>query len=38
MFDPNILAVATGIEEHDLFARNFIESLPLGQDNAARAL
>ena len=29
VFDPNILAVATGIEEHDLFARNFIESLPL---------
>ena len=29
IFDPNILAVATGIEEHDLFARNYIESLPL---------
>jgi 5-methyltetrahydrofolate--homocysteine methyltransferase len=29
VFDPNILAVATGIEEHDGYARAFIESLPL---------
>jgi 5-methyltetrahydrofolate--homocysteine methyltransferase len=29
VFDPNILAVATGIEEHDDYARAFIESLPL---------
>jgi 5-methyltetrahydrofolate--homocysteine methyltransferase len=29
VFDPNILAVATGIEEHDLFGKAFIESLPL---------
>jgi len=29
VFDPNILAVATGIEEHADFARNFIEALPL---------
>jgi len=29
IFDANILAVATGMEEHDLFARNFIEALPL---------
>jgi 5-methyltetrahydrofolate--homocysteine methyltransferase len=29
IFDPNVLAVATGIEEHDEFARNFIEALPL---------
>jgi 5-methyltetrahydrofolate--homocysteine methyltransferase len=29
VFDPNILAVATGMEEHDMFARNFIEALPL---------
>ena len=29
VFDPNMLAVATGIEEHDEFARAFIESLPL---------
>jgi len=26
IFDPNILAVATGIEEHDDYARNFIEA------------
>ena len=26
IFDANILAVATGMEEHDLFARNFIEA------------
>jgi 5-methyltetrahydrofolate--homocysteine methyltransferase len=29
VFDPNVLAVATGIEEHNDFARAFIESLPL---------
>ena len=29
VFDPNVLAVATGIEEHDDFARAFIEALPL---------
>ncbi|MFN2466872.1 MAG: methionine synthase [Gaiellaceae bacterium] len=29
IFDPNVLAVATGIEEHDSYARAFIESLPL---------
>jgi 5-methyltetrahydrofolate--homocysteine methyltransferase len=29
IFDPNVLAVATGIEEHDEYAKNFIESLPL---------
>ena len=28
VFDPNVLAVATGIEEHDDYARSFIESLP----------
>jgi 5-methyltetrahydrofolate--homocysteine methyltransferase len=28
VFDPNVLAVATGIEEHDDYARAFIESLP----------
>ncbi len=26
IFDPNILAIATGIEEHDLYAVNFIEA------------
>jgi 5-methyltetrahydrofolate--homocysteine methyltransferase len=29
VFDPNVLAVATGIEEHDDYARAFIDSLPL---------
>jgi 5-methyltetrahydrofolate--homocysteine methyltransferase len=29
IFDPNVLAVATGIEEHNGYARAFIESLPL---------
>jgi 5-methyltetrahydrofolate--homocysteine methyltransferase len=29
VFDPNVLAVATGIEEHEEFAKAFIEALPL---------
>ncbi|MBV8563028.1 MAG: methionine synthase, partial [Actinobacteria bacterium] len=29
VFDPNVLAVATGIEEHNSFAKAFIEALPL---------
>ena len=29
IFDPNVLAVATGIEEHDTYALAFLESLPL---------
>ncbi|HST13401.1 MAG TPA: methionine synthase [Gaiellaceae bacterium] len=29
VFDPNVLAVATGIEEHEDYARAFIECLPL---------
>jgi 5-methyltetrahydrofolate--homocysteine methyltransferase len=29
VFDPNVLAVATGIEEHNGFAKAFIDSLPL---------
>jgi 5-methyltetrahydrofolate--homocysteine methyltransferase len=29
VFDPNVLAVATGIEEHDEYAKNFIDALPL---------
>jgi len=28
IFDPNVLAIATGIEEHDDYARSFIESIP----------
>src|SRR6188472_1669353 len=29
IFDPNVLAVATGMEEHDLYAKSFLEALPL---------
>jgi 5-methyltetrahydrofolate--homocysteine methyltransferase len=29
IFDPNVLAVATGIEEHDTYARDFLAALPL---------
>ena len=29
IFDPNVLAVATGIEEHDEYAKAFIEAMPL---------
>ena len=29
IFDPNILAVATGMEEHNEFAKAFIEAMPL---------
>jgi 5-methyltetrahydrofolate--homocysteine methyltransferase len=29
VFDPNVLAVATGIEEHDGYAKAFVDSLPL---------
>jgi 5-methyltetrahydrofolate--homocysteine methyltransferase len=28
VFDPNILAIATGMEEHNEFAKAFIESIP----------
>jgi 5-methyltetrahydrofolate--homocysteine methyltransferase len=28
IFDPNVLAVATGIEEHDEYAKAFIEAIP----------
>src|SRR5690349_24927212 len=28
IFDPNVLAVATGIEEHNGYARAFIDALP----------
>jgi 5-methyltetrahydrofolate--homocysteine methyltransferase len=38
VFDANILAVATGIEEHDLFARNFIEALPLIKERCPGSL
>ncbi|HEX2045901.1 MAG TPA: homocysteine S-methyltransferase family protein, partial [Gaiellaceae bacterium] len=29
VFDPNVLAIATGMEEHDDFAKAFIEAVPL---------
>jgi 5-methyltetrahydrofolate--homocysteine methyltransferase len=29
VFDPNVLAVATGMEEHNGFAKAFLEALPL---------
>ena len=29
IFDPNILAIATGLEEHNEYAVNFIEAIPL---------
>jgi len=29
VFDPNVLAVATGIPEHDEYAKAFVESIPL---------
>ena len=29
IFDPNVLAVATGMEEHNQFAKAFIDSIPL---------
>jgi 5-methyltetrahydrofolate--homocysteine methyltransferase len=32
IFDPNVLAVATGIEEHNGYAKAFIEALPLIKD------
>jgi 5-methyltetrahydrofolate--homocysteine methyltransferase len=28
VFDPNVLAIATGMEEHDDFAKDFIEAVP----------
>lgn len=38
IFDANILAVATGIEEHDRYALNFIEALPLIHQKCPGAL
>jgi 5-methyltetrahydrofolate--homocysteine methyltransferase len=29
VFDPNVLAVATGIEEHNEYAKGFIDAIPL---------
>ena len=38
IFDANILAVATGIEEHDLFARSFIEAQGLIKERCPGSL
>jgi 5-methyltetrahydrofolate--homocysteine methyltransferase len=38
VFDPNVLAVATGIEEHNDFAKNFIEALPLIKERCPGSL
>jgi 5-methyltetrahydrofolate--homocysteine methyltransferase len=37
VFDPNVLAVATGMEEHNEFAKAFIEALPLIKDRCPGA-
>ena len=37
IFDPNILAIATGLEEHNEYAINFIEATRHHQGDAARA-
>jgi 5-methyltetrahydrofolate--homocysteine methyltransferase len=38
VLDPNVLAVATGIEEHDHFAREFIDAVPLLRQRCPGAL
>ncbi len=38
VFDANILAVATGMEEHDEYARNFLEALPLIKERCPGSL
>jgi 5-methyltetrahydrofolate--homocysteine methyltransferase len=38
VFDPNVLAVATGIEEHDTFAKAFVEAVPLVKQHCPGAL
>ncbi len=38
ILDPNVLAVATGIEEHDLFAKDFIDAAPLLNERCPGAL
>ena len=37
IFDPNVLAVATGIAEHNSYAKAFIDSLPLIKDRCPGA-
>ena len=38
VLDPNVLAVATGIEEHAAFAKSFIEAIPLLKERCPGAL
>jgi 5-methyltetrahydrofolate--homocysteine methyltransferase len=38
ILDPNVLAVATGIEEHAGFAKAFIDAIPLLEDRCPGAL
>ena len=38
VLDPNVLAVATGIEEHAAFAKAFIDSIPLLKERCPGAL
>jgi 5-methyltetrahydrofolate--homocysteine methyltransferase len=38
ILDPNVLAVATGIEEHARFARSFIDAIPLLKQRCPGAL
>ena len=38
VLDPNVLAVATGIEEHAAFAKAFIDSIPLLRERCPGAL
>ncbi len=38
ILDPNVLAVATGIEEHAVFAKSFIEAIPLLKERCPGAL
>ena len=38
VLDPNVLAVATGIEEHAVFAKAFIEAIPLLKERCPGAL
>ncbi len=37
IFDPNVLAVATGIEEHNEFAKAFLEAIPLIKEHCPGA-
>ena len=37
IFDPNILAIATGLEEHDNYAVNYLEAIPIIKDTCPGA-